>query len=446
MVRLEECAASLLVACLGRAAPRRRPTATKPSVRAGLPVDLRRGTLWPAGCGKPAGRGELRLVVRAGSVLERPDRWGGAPVEHMASTAPATFQSGVIAFLESAGVSFGSHLNAYTSYDEAVYMLQVPPIARAVPTSRCSTTGQKASSSTKRWSGHGVVLEEWRSTAVRAPAPGGHPPGALRQLRLRDRDVIGTEASLKAMTVGLVDFYETWYRPELMAVVVVGDSTLQPCEQIEASFVDRNPRVHRHGCWSSQDGVRVLSQADPERAASSISLLETTPWRWPPTKRASSSSSLRISPRHPPYAPGRALAGGVPFLAAGAGYEDLNRVQGFRTTPPGPGREGAGGLGAVLAEVTRQAPCSTSVSSTPCAATGSTEQDWLQTEDRPFVEQPGIIRHFLDDEWMAGTEGEMASTRHCYTITATTSRRPHPAHPRPARARGGSWADARVHR
>src|SRR5687767_7356830 len=77
---------------------------------------------------KPEKRAELRLVVKAGSILEDDDQLGLAHfVEHMAFNGTKNFpKHDLQAFVESLGMRFGAHLNAYTSFDETVYMLHVP--------------------------------------------------------------------------------------------------------------------------------------------------------------------------------------------------------------------------------------------------------------------------------------------------------------------------------
>ena len=77
---------------------------------------------------KPEQRAELRLVVNAGTILEERDQSGLAHfVEHMAFNGTKNFpKQEVVKFLESTGMRFGPHVNAYTSFDETVFMLQVP--------------------------------------------------------------------------------------------------------------------------------------------------------------------------------------------------------------------------------------------------------------------------------------------------------------------------------
>src|SRR5262245_64294168 len=76
---------------------------------------------------RPEKRAELRLVVNAGSVLEDADQRGLAHmVEHMAFNGTQHFaKQDIVNYIESIGMQFGADLNAYTSFDETVYMLQV---------------------------------------------------------------------------------------------------------------------------------------------------------------------------------------------------------------------------------------------------------------------------------------------------------------------------------
>jgi len=77
--------------------------------------------------GKPENRAELRLAINAGSMQEDDDQLGLAHfVEHMAFNGSKNFKKNeLVDYLESVGTRFGPDLNAYTSFDETVYMLQV---------------------------------------------------------------------------------------------------------------------------------------------------------------------------------------------------------------------------------------------------------------------------------------------------------------------------------
>ncbi|MGH7447120.1 MAG: M16 family metallopeptidase, partial [Longimicrobiales bacterium] len=103
-----------------------RPVPLDPLVTAGtLPNGLRyfvRENAWPAK------RAELRLVVNAGSVLEADDQLGLAHfAEHMAFNGTQHFpKQELVQYLQSIGMRFGADVNAYTGFDETVYMLQLP--------------------------------------------------------------------------------------------------------------------------------------------------------------------------------------------------------------------------------------------------------------------------------------------------------------------------------
>jgi zinc protease len=111
-------------------------TAQKSALNEKVPVDpdLKIGTLkngityYIKKNQKPENRAELRLVVNAGSMQENEDQQGLAHfLEHMCFNGTKNFKkSELIDFLEKSGVKFGQHLNAYTSFDETVYMLQLP--------------------------------------------------------------------------------------------------------------------------------------------------------------------------------------------------------------------------------------------------------------------------------------------------------------------------------
>jgi zinc protease len=129
-------AAVLAVVCLGTQQHVATSHAQAPALTQQLPIDpqITMGK-FPNGLRyyirankKPEKRAELRLVVKAGSVLEDDDQQGLAHfVEHMAFNGTKHFpKQEIVQFIESLGMRFGADLNAYTNFDETVYMLQVP--------------------------------------------------------------------------------------------------------------------------------------------------------------------------------------------------------------------------------------------------------------------------------------------------------------------------------
>src|SRR6266496_2345354 len=174
---------------------------------------------------KPEKRAELRLVVKAGSILEDDDQQGMAHmVEHMAFNGTQHFpKDDLVHFIESLGMRFGADLNAYTSFDETVYMLQVPTDKPEVM--------DKALLVLEDWAHNvsfdtaeiekerGVVMEEWRlRRGAGARIQDKLFPVLLKGSRYADRIPIGkTEIIQNFKPETLKRFYKDWYRPDLMA-------------------------------------------------------------------------------------------------------------------------------------------------------------------------------------------------------------------------------------
>ncbi|WP_317205363.1 M16 family metallopeptidase [Janthinobacterium sp.] len=181
--------------------------------------------------GKPANKVELRLVVKAGSMLEDEDQQGLAHfIEHMAFNGSTHFKkSELISYLQSIGVKFGADLNAYTSFDETVYILPIP--------SDKPEAVEKGFLVLEDWahglafkdadidSERGIVLEELRmGKGADDRMSKVLLPKLFNGSRYAQRLPIGKEAILKNFKYSAIKrFYKDWYRPDLMAVVVVGD-------------------------------------------------------------------------------------------------------------------------------------------------------------------------------------------------------------------------------
>lgn len=180
---------------------------------------------------KPEKRAELRLVVKAGSVLEDDDQLGLAHfVEHMAFNGTKNFpKHELIAFIESLGMRFGAHLNAFTSFDETVYMLQVPtdkPEALEKSFQVLQDWAQNVSfEASEIEKERGVVLEEWRSSRGAGMRNAEKIfPVMFKGSRYADRLPIGKPEIIEhGKAERIKQFYKDWYRPDLMAVIAVGD-------------------------------------------------------------------------------------------------------------------------------------------------------------------------------------------------------------------------------
>ena len=198
---------------------------------------------------KPDKRAELRLVVKAGSILEDDDQRGLAHlVEHMAFNGTKNFpKHELIEFIESLGMRFGADLNAYTSFDETVYMLQIPTdkpeaMDRAfqVLEDWAHNVSFEAAEIEKE---RGVVLEEWRSGRGAGMRNVEKLfPVMFKGSRYANRLPIGTpEIIQNGKPERIKQFYTDWYRPDLMAVVAVGDFDKAAIEKLITSHFGSLP-------------------------------------------------------------------------------------------------------------------------------------------------------------------------------------------------------------
>src|SRR5215831_8783560 len=180
---------------------------------------------------KPAHRAELRLVVKAGSVLEDDDQQGLAHfVEHMEFEGTRHFpKKGLVDFLSSLGLGIGPDANAETSYDDTQYTLRIPTDQPSVLDRALLVLEDWAHNATFDQSGidreRGIVLSEWRLHLDADQRTQEKVIGAqLAGSRYADRPPIGKPDIIEhAQREQLMRFYHDWYRPDLMAVIVVGD-------------------------------------------------------------------------------------------------------------------------------------------------------------------------------------------------------------------------------
>jgi len=263
--------------------------------QAPLPFDpgVRRGTLdnglqWFVETNAvPEDRVVLRLVVETGSVLEDDDQLGLAHfVEHMAFNGTEHFPgNSLITTLEGLGSRFGPHINAHTSFDETVYKLQLPTDDPEIVDTGFRILGDWAGGLTMEdeeiEKERGVVLEEWRqSLGAGRRVFDQLRPYTFQGSRYLDRLPIGTEESLKTFEPEAVRrFYDDWYRPELMSVIVVGDVDPDAMQaKIEATFGGlENPDQPRerviHDIPAHEETlVKVVT--DPEIPAASVGVLQ----------------------------------------------------------------------------------------------------------------------------------------------------------------------------
>lgn len=203
---------------------------------------------------EPRDRVSLRLLVMSGSLQESDEQRGLAHyLEHMAFTGSAHFPPGtLIEHLQRLGLGFGNDTNAHTSFDETVYKLDLPDAKPETITTGLTVMADFAggllipSELVERE--RGVILAEMRdrdSPALRAwkALSLARYPGLIIPARLP----IGVHGTVSQATPALLRaFYDTWYRPERMAISVVGAiDVAQVATEVRARFTPllaRGPR------------------------------------------------------------------------------------------------------------------------------------------------------------------------------------------------------------
>lgn len=294
---------SLLFACASTDGPATTATAAQPESAAAeaaerLPVDpqVTVGTL-PNGMSyyirendEPRNRAFLRLAVDAGSILEDEDQLGLAHfVEHMAFNGTENYSGNeIIAFLERLGMQFGPDINAYTSFDETVYQL-------TVPTDELETFEQ-AFTVLLEWADRmtlseeeidkerGVIVEEWRfrRSAAQRIAEQQYPvlfanSRYANRLPIGDIDLIQTFPPEAARR-----FYEDWYRPDLSAVIAVGDFDSEEVEELIIDLFSRfsgpeEPPEREIYTVPEHPDTKIAVAADPETSYTDVSVITKRP-------------------------------------------------------------------------------------------------------------------------------------------------------------------------
>ncbi|HEY8783508.1 MAG TPA: insulinase family protein [Mucilaginibacter sp.] len=181
---------------------------------------------------EPKNRAVLYLVNKVGSVLETDDQQGLAHfTEHMAFNGTRDFpKNDLVDYLQKSGVKFGADLNAYTNFDETVYELPVPTDSAKIFRKAFDILANWAAYQTfdpkEIDSERGVVLEEERARGKNAQERLRNQtlPVLLNNSRYALRIPIGKEDVLKTFKPEIISsFYHDWYRPDLQAVIAVGD-------------------------------------------------------------------------------------------------------------------------------------------------------------------------------------------------------------------------------
>lgn len=238
---------------------------------------------------KPAQRAEFYLATNVGAIQETPDQDGLAHfLEHMCFNGTKNFPGKtLLEYLQSIGASFGGNINAATGVEETTYMLNNIPVTREGIIDTCLlvmhdyshfVTCDQVEIDKER----GVIIEERR--ARRTASWRLHEqslPYYYGDSKYAGCTLIGSQENLETFKPeSLLNFYHTWYRPDLQALIVVGDIDVDSIEaKIKSTFadipaaVDPKPKDVIKIPENEKPLIGVLT--DPECSGSSIEVL----WR-----------------------------------------------------------------------------------------------------------------------------------------------------------------------
>jgi zinc protease len=388
---------------------------------------------------RPANRVSMRLAVDAGAIQEDGDQRGLAHfIEHMAFNGTEHFKPGeLVSFLESIGARFGPHVNASTSFDETIYMLEIPTdrpgyVDRGMTVLQDFAAGVSflpAEVEKER----GVVLEEWRGRlGAGSRLTDKQLPVIFQGSRYAERLPIGLPEILQnAPRERLVAFYQKWYRPDHMAVVIVGDVPVAEAEKMviahfggipaakgPAATVDTSVPAHKD--------TLVNMSTDPEAQGWSVSVEFKHKAEEDQTVRGyrktltegllSQMFNLRLRDiaRRP----------NAPFLGAQAGTTSIGRsLDLFELEAVVPEGKITEGLGALMMEAKRVQQFGFTTEELTRAKAAVLAAYERAYKERDTTESAGYaneyVRHFLQKEPIPGMEFEyrIAST-YVPTITA----------------------------
>jgi zinc protease len=318
---------------------------------------------------EPKNRAQLRLMVKAGSVLETDEQQGLAHfMEHMNFNGTKNFpKNELVNFLQKSGVRFGADLNAYTGFDETVYMLPVPTDSIEVFKKGIQILEDWAHNATLEPSEidkeRGVVLEESRlGKGAQARMRDKYFPLILNNSQYAKRLPIGKDDILKNFKYDVLkQFHQDWYRPDLQAVAVVGDVDVDMVEKmIKEKFgaipavANPKPRVKYEIPLTGGTDVAIVT--DPEQPNTVIQVISKQPKKKDVTYQDRRDGIVRslfnvmLSSRIQELT----QKADPPFLYGQAGYSGfLSNLDGFSSIVVAKGDNIEGGLKAILEETAR---------------------------------------------------------------------------------------------
>jgi zinc protease len=375
---------------------------------------------------RPDDRVAMRLAVKAGSLDEADDQQGLAHfLEHMAFNGSAHFKPGeLVSYFERTGARLGPHVNAYTSFDETVYMLDLPTDSDEVVTRGLTAladfAGGLAIDPAQVDRERGVVVEEWRGRlGAGSRIRDLQIPVLYYKSRYAERLPIGKPEVLRtAPAQRLRDFYDTWYRPDRMAIVVVGDVETAEIEKaIGASFgtlAARAPEAPRADTTVPLHKELLVNVAsDPELTATSLQIVRKRPRE--PFRTAADYRRILVESLFEGMFNDRfaelARRPDAKFLSAGAGGSALtSTVSTFAMSTRVPDGNMAAGLTALVIEARRvrehgfTAPELDRTKRSLAARYERAYNERNRTESGSYAQE--YLNHFLVEEPSPGIEYE----------------------------------------
>lgn len=233
---------------------------------------------------QPKERADFYIAQRVGSMQEEDSQAGLAHfLEHMAFNGTKNFpDKSMINYLESVGVRFGENLNAYTGFDETVYMIMNAPVARKGIVDSCLLVLHDWSNAISLEEKEidkerGIIHEEWRTrgdAGMRLMEQ--QIPVMYQGSKYADRLPIGKmEVVDNFKHDELRDYYKKWYRPDLQAVIIVGDINADQVEaQLKKTFADIPAPVNpaKREMYSVPDNDKPIVSVATDKEASNIIL------------------------------------------------------------------------------------------------------------------------------------------------------------------------------
>lgn len=252
----------------------------------------------------PEKRAEIYLATHVGAIQEAPDQDGLAHfLEHMCFNGTKNFpDKGILDYLRSIGASFGGNVNASTGVEQTIYLLTDIPLVRETVIDTCIlimhdyahfVNNDPEEIDKER----GVILEEKRSRRTSSwRMYEAAQPYYFGNTKYSTCSIIGTEEQLKTFNPqSLKNFYQTWYHPDMQALIVVGDIDVDYVEgRIRDIFSDIpaavNPKAKDVITVPGNEEPLVGIITDPEAVSNRIEVL----WRHEPMPREYNNTAVAM--------------------------------------------------------------------------------------------------------------------------------------------------------